>query len=324
MKPSIRSATLAALLALALAACGGSPAADAPAATPASASEAGSSSNQPAAQPKPTAAPLPTTAPTATPEPAAADVSLADALANAQEIKTYRMEMEMSSSGMLDALAQAGGATEGAASDADVPLMSMAGEFDNGNSHFTMKGLFVGFMGIDPEQGLEMLTVDGKTYVHGPVPMMGAADDAWYVTDSAQQAASAPVDSGAFFEAFGGQDLSKFEQIDTDSLDGQSCAVYLGDEAATQAVFQSTAGGSAEGMDEIESAELKIWACDDGFVHQMQINMVGTAEDSPDQKIDMNMNFHLYDFDSADIAIEAPENAQPLATPSFEMPTTEE
>jgi hypothetical protein len=323
MKPTIRTALLAALLAGALAACGGSPAASEPTAAPAAGStESSAPAAEGVAKPRPTAVPAPTAKPTATPEPDVS-VSLADAVANAKNVKTYRMEMEMSSKGLLDAMAQAGGGAGSPAADA--PLMSMTGEFDNGNAHFTMKGMFVAFMGMDPEQGLEMLTVDGKSYVHGPAPMMGATEAAWYAAEQGQaSAAQPPVDSSAFFESFGGKDLSKFSKVGSESLDGQSCDIYKGDQEATQAAFESAAGGGgANGMDTIESADLKLWACGDGYVHQMLIDVTGSSKDKPGQKLDFQMNFHLYDFDSADIAIEAPADAKPLETPSFALPTSQ-
>ena len=110
--------------------------------------------------------------------------------------------------------------------------------------------------------------------------------------------------------------------LGSESLDGQSCDVYKGDEEATQAAFESASGGG-NGMDKIDSAELKIWACGDGYVHQMLISATGSSAETPDQKLDFKMKFHLYDFDSSDIEIAAPKNPQALQTPSFEIPTTQ-
>jgi predicted small lipoprotein YifL len=337
MKPSIRSVLIAALLALALAACGGSSApAAAPTAAPAAQSESGTSSAPTAdteAKPRPTAAAEPTAAPepTAAAEPTAASqsgagVSLADAIAKAKGVKTYRLEMNMFSKGLLDAMASAGGSNADTGSaGADIPLMNMTGEFDNANSHFTLKGLFAGFLGVDPEKGLEVLSVDGKSYIHGPVPMLGATDAAWYASDENQSSVSKPpMDSSQFLSAFAGEntDLSKFKLAGSESIDGRSCDIYAGDKEATLAAFQAANAGSNPGdLGEIKDAEFKFWVCDDSYVHQVQLSLTGTSKEKPDQTVDFKMHFHMYDFDSTDIKIEAPADAQPLKAPSIDLPT---
>lgn len=302
-------------LALVLAACGGN--------APAGSTDSGGAAAAPTAVP-PTATPVPPTAtpvPTPTPRPSAnAKEAITAALAKAKEVGTYKLELTMNVLGGM------GQEVPGLDPNEEVEMISLSGEFDGQDSHFTMKGFFAAFLGVDPEKGLEVISLDGKSYIHGPIPLMGATEDKWYIAEGSQSSLSEPpIKPGDLFEGFDKEatNLSALKSDGQEQIDGQSCDVYSGDKEATLALMKGTEGNlpTSDMLGEVEDASTKIAICEDGHVHQMQFAISGTAKDKPDQKASFTMDLHLFDFDS-DITITAPENPATLETPQFEMPTT--
>ena len=75
-----------------------------------------------------------------------------------------------------------------------------------------------------------------------------------------------------------------------------------------------------EAVKQVQSAELKFWACHDGFLHRIQLNLEAGETDKPDQQVALKLNTHLFDF-NASIAFTAPEHAEPLQHPELSLET---
>ncbi len=200
----------------------------------------------------------------------------------------------------------------------EFPLMSMSGETSGKDSHLIMKGFIAMFLTGDPTKSLEMMTVGGKSYVHGPMPLFGAPEDKWYVggADSGLNMGSSedPVQS------FKGQnqDWSKFKKTGTEKFDGRSCDVYSADKEAAMEFFNefSKQSQQSQSLDQLSNAELKVWVCDDGYFHQLRMSMEGSAKDKPNQKVSILMLIHFSDL-NANIKITPPPSPAPLKTPAF-------
>lgn len=297
---------LVALLALMLAACG--PAATAPTAT----------------LPPPTATPLP---PTATPVPATATAQpvtatqgdLAAALEKSKELKKYRVTLDITGKGAL------GQAIPNASPDQEVALIQMSGEFDNNNSRFVLKGFLATFLGADQAKGIEFISFDGQSYVRGPIQLLGATEDKWYVVPQEQSSVTRPpLEANQVFDALSGSegDFSGFTPSGTEQLDGSTCTVYTADkEATTKAIEGLGATQLGAGEANIEAAEMKFWACEDGYIRQIQATFSGSEKSEPDQKVNLAMLMRISDI-NGNFTVTAPQDAVPLQMPALTVPTT--
>ncbi|MEN9933535.1 MAG: hypothetical protein RLZZ387_114 [Chloroflexota bacterium] len=301
-----------AMLAAVMTACGG-PAAAVP--TPA-----------PTATPvPPTATPVPPTAtpapPTATPAPAAqggdAAAAITAGLEQVKQADTYRVSMAMSASGNAVQGQAAGGS-------GPVQLIAVEGDVAGEDSRLRLSGLFSAFMGADPTTGLEMISVGGTSYVRGPAPLLGAAEAAWYELPADGSSPVSSIEPGQIVGGLTGSDmdLSGFTAAGEEELDGQRCQVYAGDREATMRAFETVGEQGLpgpQGFSEVERAELKFWVCEDGYFHQLVLDMEGLPEGQT-EPVAYTIELRMYDFD-ADIRVEAPADAQPLQVPGLELPT---
>jgi hypothetical protein len=307
MHRSFRIALFVGVFSLLLAACGSQPVAT-PTATPA----------------PPTATPVP---PTATPEPAAnsgtggdeASRALLAALKQSQEAQTYQVEMVMSGKGDFAA------EIPGADPNQEIPLFNVSGKFDGQNSQFALKGMVASFMGSDTENGIEFIVVDGQNYVRGPLPLLGATENKWYILDESMgSVAQPPLRSDQMLESLSGEDVnfSGLVKSGSEMVDGVQCDVYTGDKEATIQAFRGLGADSlptAAETDQVEVAESKFWVCADGYFRQMQLTMEGADESNPEQMMTLNMLMKIFDF-GGNFDISAPADAASLETPSFEIP----
>lgn len=249
--------------------------------------------------------------PTATAIPAAAvSDTIKAALQKTRDAATYRVQMDMSFKGNLEEL--------GAIADPDeeFSLVNMTADVDGDNARISMTGLFASFMGIAEDQALEMLVVDGQTYIRGPLPLLGASESAWYIMDDAEGAV--PFEPDSMVRSFAEEDIgvSGFTSTGSEQLDGQQCTVFTTtDTDALKALAQTDdqSGMLPTDMEDIERAEFKIWVCADGYVHQFLMTAEGRQSDESDELITMTMRMRLSDFGRA-MNMSAPTDALPLDT----------
>src|SRR5581483_7632693 len=118
----------------------------------------------------PTATPPPPTAP----QDAVTDLVF-KAFVRTGNLTVYRAQMDMS---MTDPSGSLPGATPGK----PFPVFSMRGRENQGDSEWVMSGFIVSFLGANPTQGISLVTIGDNEYIHGPLPMVGATENRWYVT----------------------------------------------------------------------------------------------------------------------------------------------
>jgi hypothetical protein len=250
------------------------------------------------------------------------------ALEKAKDATSYRVDMQTTGKGAFGSggpETPAPNVTPLPPANQELTMISMHGEVNGTNSHFRLQGLFAAFLGVDPTKSLEVITVGDKSYIHGPVALLGASEDKWYELPADESSvAKPPLTPGSFLESFtlSGVNASEFKKTGTESLDDRSCDVYSGDKSLIEKAFKDV-GQATGGQDlsSIDSAEFKFWICDDGYLHQIRMAVEGHETDKPDQKNSFVVQMHLFDL-GADIKIEAPSNAEPLKMPSFINPGT--
>jgi len=268
---------------------------------------------RPTATPRPTPTPVPPTQP---PTPASTDVIQSGLIATAGA-DTYRIELSFKTKGAM------GEGAPAASAGGMIEIINLKGEVAGDNSRIVLSGFFAALLSGDPERGTEFLTADGKSYIRGPAPLFGAPDDAWYELPPDQQSPAETVDPGQITGSLrsGNVDLSRFTPGGFETLDGQRCAIFVGDRETTTNLLT---GVNQEGtlplaLQNIDQAETRLSICEDGRLHKMTIDVTGTAEGQT-EPTSFSMLLRLFDFNSA-IRIVAPTDARPLEPPSFTVPT---
>jgi hypothetical protein len=282
----------------------------------------------------PTGTPTPPAAPTGTPTlvmgeakpTSAASGAILAAMDKGRTAKSYRIDIGMSMKGDLGQL------TAGGAKNQEVSLLSMTGEVNGENSHLTLKGIIGVMLSGNPDKGIEMIDISGKSYVRGPVPLLGAKDNRWYVLQAAQAASTkSKLGSADIYGNFLGkqQDFASLSSASQESLDGKKCDVYSASKQDAMNAFLglgATPDISREDWSLIEknvqSSEYKVWVCDDGYLHQVRINIEAQDSTQPGQIFGMKLLLHAYDF-GGNLKITAPANAIPAVSPFIVTPTVE-
>ncbi len=237
-----------------------------------------------------------------------------NALEKTDSANSYRLQMDASASGSL---------AERSSNQNQVVLLSMTGEASGADSHFVMKGLAIAMLTTDPAKALEFASVGGRSYVKGPMPLLGAKENKWYVLPPGQSPLrESPSNLYSLFDTRGGK--SSIAKGAAEKLDGHVCDVYVGDKNAALAAFinlggasQLSASSSARLRESISSAEFKLWICDDGYLHQMRISFDGADQSQNNQRYNFKMLVHLFDFGTK-ISIVTPANAV-AATPIIDL-----
>ncbi len=281
----------------------------------------------------PTPTPLPPTAtpapPTAVPPTAAvssdasaASGALAQALLKTRAAQAYRVKLEITGKGSFMA---ADGVTPTANGDETMALVTMQGEVNQKDAHFTVQGFLTSSLGLDPAKPFEVITYNGNGYFKGPVPVIGATEEKWYqappeIASIAQPPLSAEQFLGSFGEA--GINPADFKLSGAETLDGKTCEVYAGDKSAVANAFSKLAGSTGatqQDLDSIEAAEFKFWVCADGFLHQVKMSIVGHDPNDPTKNGTFELLLQLADL-NGNITITPPADAELFVLPT-EMPS---
>lgn len=305
MKRYNRVALLFPLMVVAMAACNaGSPLAPAtptvlPAATPI----------------PPTVTPVPPAATTASGT--ASNLTAADTAAILAAVQktaaagSYRVEMEMKGSGDLGLSGQDNKPMD------DVSFFSVSGEFKGMDAHYTLKGFLSALVGVDPNKGIEAITAGGKQYVRGPISMIGANEDRWYVLEADQiQAIKPPMQAADLLAGLSSSnvDLSVLRMAGSETVDGQTCTAYTGDRDMTIKAFEAMSTASLPGVEaltQVKDASVRFSVCDDGYLRQAQMKVQTAGKDNPDQLATFMVNMRVFDFE-APMNVTAPADAAPL------------
>jgi hypothetical protein len=255
------------------------------------------------------------TVPTAAPslkEPAKPS-ALFSAMQKFAAIKSYRAELEMKGKGWL------GLSGDDTKPDPETVLFNLKGDFKGAEGHYTLKGFLTTLLGVDVGKGIEAMLVGDKAYVLGPISLLGATEDKWYVLESDQsEAVTPPFQVNDFLISLGNSnaDLSTFKKTGTETVDAKKCDVYSGDASEAKKAVAALNPGALPGVDDlsaISAADVKFSMCDDGFIHKVLLNVITLGKDKPDEKTEFNVTMHVYDF-NANVTISAPANPLPLKT----------
>lgn len=245
-------------------------------------------------------------APTPTPSgPTAGGNPFADALTKAKGATKYRVEFSM-----------VFGTTKNG-KYSEEPFIDFKGEVDGKNSHMTSKGGIMAMLSGDEKGTVEIIEADGKTYMKG-VSMFGLTDPkVWYITDD-KSATSGFADFAKpdeYNNFLGGGKPGDFKKIRSESLDGQSCDVYLYDLKSLQNAAIVGLLGSAQDKNEfasIDKAEMSFWLCKDGYVHKFLLDYQGHDTKNANEKGALKMTGHTWDYGNPTIVVTAPKDAKPM------------
>ncbi len=270
--------------------------------------------------PPPTNTPLPTATPTFVlsrnrPRPTAAPHTpvagpLHDGWVKVSGLNTLRFEMDMGATGYVARLSGFPGYKDG------LSLLYLGADMNGKDSHMVMKGYIMTVLNMDPNKGLEVISVGDKSYVKGPQPMLGAFDDKWYY--GPRSTVGATFDSPDLYR---GQDpdWAGFVKSRTETFDGIKCDVWTGGKEETFRFFNefsNTGLDSNNSFDQLDRADTGIWLCADGYVHQISMILEGHPAGSASQKGGITTRLHFYDMNKP-LKIAAPANTAPLPPRSY-------
>ncbi len=185
---------------------------------------------------------------------------------------------------------------------------NLQGEVNNDDSRYTHK------LG---SESIEMLTVGGQPYVKGARALGVPNLTKWYaVTPDLADAARFPFNAQDTLSEFAAQASNRnFSAGAREPLDGLSCQVWsyrpasLAD-AGIGKTLALDAPNSAFGV--LEQAEMKLWPCADGALHQLSAEIAGHKSSTASEKGNLRLLIQIWDYDSAAIKITAPANAEPF------------
>ncbi|MBI4670467.1 MAG: hypothetical protein HY741_02195 [Chloroflexi bacterium] len=241
-----------------------------------------------------------------------AAVAIEASLRKLQDVKTMRFEIDLSMEGDFGA-----DIPPDLVQDDRATLLGVMGALKNQDSHLVLKGLLSAMFGADPGKGIEFMSVGGKTYIRGPMPMFGVADDKWYVAEGSGSFSAGVVEPDQVMSGLEDSlNLPGITKSGVEPLDGMSCDVYRADREATIAALQDLDQAQSQlpttmDLAALEVAETKIWICADGYFHQLQMTVKGKSKDAPTQTVGMQVLVHMYDL-NGNVTITPPPDAKPL------------
>lgn len=187
-------------------------------------------------------------------------------------------------------------------------------EFEGKNSRSVGTGVLALLMTGGTAPKFESAIFDGKNYVHGPIPLLQAADNKWYqlgpgmtITHPAELLAKIGTVSGgwdAWTKSATGQ-----------TLDGQNCDVYTAtSDAASKAFHDYLNGITVPGAPTVDGGNMSAVVCPDGYLHDISYTLkVHQGAKTGEVQFDL----HLWDF--GNVKLTPPADAVMLPTPSSSL-----
>jgi hypothetical protein len=231
----------------------------------------------------------------------------------ASTARSYRAEVSMSGNGTL-------GAVSLGSPQAPAEIMGMQGAFSGADYRFALTGFVTALYGSSPSKGLQVVHVAGQDYIHGPLALVGALQDAWYRLPQARSALATPPLYPAGLLALvaqSGVSPAGFSPVGQEQVDNLSCQRFSGDRAVSLAILKSL-GDSGLPVDtapaHIDRIASDLWVCADGYLHQVRLAFAGTTPAEKPLPFDFMITMHMYDF-AADVGVVAPATALDLPAP---------
>ncbi len=197
----------------------------------------------------------------------------------------------------------------------EVSFFNMSGEVDNKNSHFVSKGGLMAMLGGDQNATIEFIEADGKSYVKGMSIIPGLDPKAWYITDDKMASGFKDYGKPDDFRNYAGGKDSDFKKVRTESLDGQSCDVWVYDFKNVQNAAITSALAMSKDKGEfsvVDTGQVSTWMCGDGFVHKWSFEFRGHDAKDATNKGALIMGAHMWDFNNPTIVVTAPAGAKPM------------
>jgi hypothetical protein len=197
----------------------------------------------------------------------------------------------------------------------EVSFFNMTGEVDGTKSRFVSKGGLMAMLGGDQNATVEFIEADGKSYVKGMAIIPGLDPKAWYITDDKMSSGFRDYAKPDEFKNFTGGKDTDFKKVRTESLDGQSCEVWLYDFKNIQNAAITSALAMGKDKNEfsvIDAGQSAVWLCSDGFVHKWNFELRGHDTKNPNEKGALIMGAHMWDFNNPTIVVTAPAGAKPM------------
>ncbi len=166
----------------------------------------------------------------------------------------------------------------------------------------------------------EFITLNGVTYIKGLNGIPGVNPAQWYrfpqelgnVTHDAPGVKSllAQLETHAIEQA-------NFQSVGQETLDGQTCVIWLARDPNLAQGLLGIAGGAQAGsqMQALDDSEFRVWTCADGYIHRFAGVVRGHDPANPAHQSTAQLAIHLYDHD-AEIVITAPSDAQDFQAPA--------
>lgn len=205
---------------------------------------------------------------------------------------------------------------------AQLPGFALKGKDSTLNRHVTVSGTT-----SDTNEFItyEVIVFGDAVYVKGLTGIAGIDPKLWYELPADIQASVRRLPTArALLASFSPEDFgtAKFQTAGTETLDEERCTVWSAQDApAIQKIIGVTeAAELKEQMGEIDSSELKVWTCADGYIHRIRGLVKGHNTQNPSNIVSITLSFNMNQFDGA-LDIQPPADAKPFE-PQAEDTTT--
>jgi hypothetical protein len=202
---------------------------------------------------------------------------------------------------------------------APAEVMGMKGAFTGADYKFALTGFVTALYGGSSAKGIQVVHMAGQDYIHGPVAVIGAIQDAWYRLPKSRAALATPPLYPAGLLALvsqSGVSPTGFSPAAQEQVDNLVCQRFSGNRATSLSILKSL-GDSGLPIDTVpehlDRVTSDIWVCADGYLHQVRLAFAGTTPAEKPLPFDFNITMHMYDF-GADVGVVAPGTALDLAT----------
>jgi hypothetical protein len=164
---------------------------------------------------------------------------------------------------------------------------------------------------------IEFTGVRGQFYVKGARSLNLPTTTKWYsVTPDIADAARPPFSPADILDDFVNQaGNANYQSVARESLDGQNCQVWRAvPKSANETGIGNLlgAGQDTSAFGALDQAEVKVWICDDGILHQLSIDLAGHNAKNANQKGAAQLQMRLQDIQNTAIKITAPAGAEPF------------
>jgi hypothetical protein len=191
--------------------------------------------------------------------------------------------------------------------------LDLKGEVNNSDAHYMYQ--------LGDEQ-IEFVAAHGQFFAKGARSINLPTLTKWYtLTPDLADAAQPPFSPQDVLSGFAAQTAKvAFQPPARESLDGQNCQAWRAvPQTLTETGISDVLGASQETVfNTLDQAEIKLWLCDDGALHQLSVDVAAHDPKKSSDKGIAKLLLHIWDIGSASIKIDAPANAEPfrLAVPT--------